>query len=112
MITINRILCPVDFFPASDAAVRYAAGLASNYDATVHLLHVITPIVLAPYEYAIDTAEIMKSLEQPGTYTGVYPFSSHPRWLKNAAHLRQLDKLVERVRELEDRLDKEQRKPS
>ena len=55
---------------------------------------------------------IMKSLEQPGTYTGVYPFSSHPRWLKNAAHLRQLDKLVERVRELEDRLDKEQRKPS
>ena len=28
---------------------------------------------------------IMKSLDQPGTYTGVYPFSSHQRWLRNAA---------------------------
>jgi UDP-3-O-[3-hydroxymyristoyl] glucosamine N-acyltransferase len=46
---------------------------------------------------------IMKSLEQPGTYTGVYPFSSHQRWLRNAAHLRQLDELVKRVRELEGR---------
>ncbi len=44
---------------------------------------------------------IMKSLDQPGTYTGVYPFSKHQRWLKTAAHLRQLDQLVERVRELE-----------
>ena len=47
---------------------------------------------------------IMKSLDEPGTYTGVYPFSSHQRWLKNAAHLRQLDDLVKRVRELEGRL--------
>ncbi len=46
---------------------------------------------------------IMKSLDEPGTYTGVYPFASHPRWLKNAAHLRQLDDLVRRVRELEGR---------
>lgn len=64
MITVNRILCPVDFFPASDAAVGYAAGLASNYDATVHLLHVITPIVATAYEYAIDTTEIMKSIKR------------------------------------------------
>jgi UDP-3-O-[3-hydroxymyristoyl] glucosamine N-acyltransferase len=49
---------------------------------------------------------IMKSLEQPGTYTGVYPFSSHPRWLKNAAHLRQLDELVKRIRVLEGSLRK------
>jgi len=52
---------------------------------------------------------IMKSLEKPGTYTGVYPFSSHQRWLKNAAHLRQLDDLAQRVRELEGRLGKAQR---
>ncbi len=49
---------------------------------------------------------IMKSLDQPGTYTGVYPFSSHQRWLKNAAHLRQLDDLVTRIRELESMLGK------
>jgi len=53
---------------------------------------------------------IMKSLEQPGTYTGVYPFSSHQRWLKNAAQLRRLDELAKRIREFEDRLDKAERK--
>ena len=53
---------------------------------------------------------IMKSLDQPGTYTGVYPFSTHQRWLKNAAHLRQLDDLAQRVREIEGRLGKEKRK--
>jgi len=52
---------------------------------------------------------IMKSLTEPGTYTGVYPFSSHQRWLKNAAHVRQLDELARRVRELEGRLGKAER---
>jgi nucleotide-binding universal stress UspA family protein len=63
MITIKNILCPVDFFPASDAAVVYAAGLASNYDATVHLLHVIG---LAPtsYEFPMTTIDLTKTLEE------------------------------------------------
>ncbi len=52
---------------------------------------------------------IMKSLLQPGTYTGVYPFSSHGRWLKTAAHLRQLDHLAERIRVLEGKTAKSQR---
>jgi UDP-3-O-[3-hydroxymyristoyl] glucosamine N-acyltransferase len=50
---------------------------------------------------------VMKSLDQPGTYTGVYPFSTHQRWLKNAAQLRNLDELVRRVRELENKLGKD-----
>ena len=50
---------------------------------------------------------VMKSLPQAGTYTGVYPFSTHQRWLKNAAQLRNLDELVERVRELEAKVGKE-----
>jgi nucleotide-binding universal stress UspA family protein len=64
MITITKILCPVDFFPASDAAANYAAGLAANYDARVHLLHVVTPLLPTAYEYAIDTSAIMDSLEK------------------------------------------------
>jgi nucleotide-binding universal stress UspA family protein len=64
MITIKKILCPVDFFPASEAAVNYAAGLAANYDAAIHLLHVITPIAPAAYEYVIDSTEIVKSMEE------------------------------------------------
>src|SRR5262249_53157420 len=67
MITITKILCPVDFFPASDAAVNYAAGLAENYGATIHLLHVVTPVFAGAYEYAFDTTEIMKSMEKRST---------------------------------------------
>ncbi|HEV7822676.1 MAG TPA: UDP-3-O-(3-hydroxymyristoyl)glucosamine N-acyltransferase [Burkholderiales bacterium] len=54
---------------------------------------------------------VMKSLAQPGTYTGVYPFSTHQRWLKNAAQLRNLDELAERVRALEARLGKAKGNP-
>ena len=49
---------------------------------------------------------IMKSLDQPGTYTGVYPFSSHRRWLKTAAQLRRLDELAQRLRDLESKTEK------
>src|SRR5262249_24983834 len=64
MINIKNILCPVDFFPASDAAVNYAAGLAANYDAAVHLLHVVTPVPAGGYEYAIHTAALVTSVEE------------------------------------------------
>src|SRR2546426_267753 len=39
MVTIKRILCPVDFFPNSDTAAQYAADLATNFNATSHLGH-------------------------------------------------------------------------
>jgi nucleotide-binding universal stress UspA family protein len=64
MVNIKKILCPVDFFPASDAAVNYAAALAATYDAEVHLLHVLTPIAAGTYEFAIDTTDFMKKMEE------------------------------------------------
>jgi nucleotide-binding universal stress UspA family protein len=63
MITIKTILCPVDFFAPSDAAVTYAASLAVNYGASVHLLHVVTPITPFAYEYPIDTGDILRSAQ-------------------------------------------------
>lgn len=47
---------------------------------------------------------ITKSLTKPGTYTSALPFSEHGEWLRNAAHLRKLDKLVDRIKELEKRI--------
>jgi UDP-3-O-[3-hydroxymyristoyl] glucosamine N-acyltransferase len=44
---------------------------------------------------------IGKSLPQPGVYTSVQPQQPHAEWLKNIAHLRHLDRLVDRVRTLE-----------
>ena len=39
--------------------------------------------------------------QQPGTYTGIFPLDDNASWEKNAASLRQLYKLRERVRALE-----------
>ena len=39
-----------------------------------------------------------------GTYTSLFPISSHRERHKNASHLRHLDGLVARLRELERRL--------
>lgn len=43
---------------------------------------------------------ITRSL-RAGTYTGIYPFDDHASWLRNAAGLRHLANLIERVRRLE-----------
>jgi nucleotide-binding universal stress UspA family protein len=47
--------------------MNYAAGLAANYGSALRLLHVITPIPAAAYEYAIDTSALMKSMEESST---------------------------------------------
>lgn len=48
---------------------------------------------------------ITKSLPKPGTYTSALPFSEHATWQKNAVHMRNLDKLVKRIKQLETRLN-------
>jgi UDP-3-O-[3-hydroxymyristoyl] glucosamine N-acyltransferase len=47
---------------------------------------------------------IMKSIHRPGTYTSIYPFQEHRAWIRNAAHLRHMDDLVEKIKALEKRL--------
>ena len=64
MITIKKILCPVDFFPASEAAVKYAAALALNYEAELYLLHVVATIVPTSFEVAIPPADITQLVEE------------------------------------------------
>jgi nucleotide-binding universal stress UspA family protein len=41
MIDINRILCPVDFSPFSEQALRYAMTLAARYRARLQVAHVM-----------------------------------------------------------------------
>lgn len=45
-----------------------------------------------------------KSILQPGTYVGQYPVQTHADWLANASHLRRLDALAKKVKELEKKL--------
>jgi len=48
---------------------------------------------------------ITKSIDKPGIYTGLYPFEANRDWRRNAAHLRHLAELAERLRSLERELD-------
>jgi nucleotide-binding universal stress UspA family protein len=50
MVTIHRILCPVDLSPCSRTALQYALALARWYEATVTVLHVFRQVPV------VDTA--------------------------------------------------------
>ncbi|MGP1629152.1 MAG: UDP-3-O-(3-hydroxymyristoyl)glucosamine N-acyltransferase [Giesbergeria sp.] len=47
---------------------------------------------------------VTHSLKQPGHYTGMFPIDDNARWEKNAATLKQLHRLRERTKALENRL--------
>lgn len=47
---------------------------------------------------------VMKSITKAGKYTALFPLEEHDRWLHNAAQVRHLARLAERVAELEKRL--------
>ena len=55
---------------------------------------------------------ITKSISEPGTYSGGYPFEPNRAWRRNAAQIRHLDTLVKTVKQLEKRLAEMERKLS
>jgi UDP-3-O-[3-hydroxymyristoyl] glucosamine N-acyltransferase len=44
---------------------------------------------------------VMRSIRQPGQYSGVFPIDDNASWEKNAATLRQLHRLRDRIKSLE-----------
>ena len=48
---------------------------------------------------------VTKSLHKPGQYTSIFPLEAHDEWLHNAAQIKRLAKLAERVSELEKKLE-------
>lgn len=48
---------------------------------------------------------VTKSLHKPGQYTSIFPLEAHEDWLHNAAQIKRLAKLAERVSELEKKLE-------
>jgi len=47
---------------------------------------------------------VMRSISKPGHYTGIFPIDDNASWEKNAAALKQLARLRERLRALENQL--------
>jgi UDP-3-O-[3-hydroxymyristoyl] glucosamine N-acyltransferase len=48
---------------------------------------------------------ISKSIPEPGSYAGIFPFSKNDEWRNNAVHLRHLGELVKRVKTLEKEIE-------
>lgn len=47
---------------------------------------------------------VTKNLSKAGQYTSIFPLEAHEAWLRNAAQIKRLAKLAERVSELEKKL--------
>lgn len=52
---------------------------------------------------------VTKPIERPGLYTGIYAAEPHQSWRRNAAQLRHLAELADRIRELERKLTQPRR---
>jgi UDP-3-O-[3-hydroxymyristoyl] glucosamine N-acyltransferase len=48
---------------------------------------------------------ITRSLAETNTYTAFMPFQTHDKWLKTAVNIRRLDKMLERIAQLEHEIE-------
>jgi UDP-3-O-[3-hydroxymyristoyl] glucosamine N-acyltransferase len=71
---------------------------------------IIGHLTIADHVTISAAAVVTKSITRPGTYTGVLPSAPSREWAKTVAHLKSLDRLVKRIRELEKRLPTKKRK--
>lgn len=66
MFTIKNILLPTDFSNLSLTAAEYAVELAKQYNAKIHLLHVLEkiPPILTIRSLDLSQEKILKSIEE------------------------------------------------
>ncbi|QTN25353.1 UDP-3-O-(3-hydroxymyristoyl)glucosamine N-acyltransferase [Rhizobacter sp. AJA081-3] len=62
---------------------------------------VLGHLTLADHVHISAASVVMRSIRQPGQYSGVFPIDDNASWEKNAATLRQLHTLRDRIRALE-----------
>ncbi len=65
MFNIKNIMLPTDFSKLSLSAAQYAIDLAAQYNAKIHLLHIIekTPPILTIHSLDLSEEKIIKSIE-------------------------------------------------
>lgn len=67
---------------------------------------VLGHLALADGVHISAATVVTRSIRKPGHYTGVFPIDENASWEKNAASLKQLHSLRDRIRTLEDKLCK------
>lgn len=63
-------------------------------------------LTIADNVHISGATTVIKSVQKPGQYSGVFPMDTHEQWEKNAAGLRRLDSLRERVKLIESKLNR------
>jgi nucleotide-binding universal stress UspA family protein len=67
MITLTRILCPVDFSESSRQAMTYAIALSSWYDAPLTVVHVCVDLpvfeMASPFGHTASTAVVLEETQ-------------------------------------------------
>jgi UDP-3-O-[3-hydroxymyristoyl] glucosamine N-acyltransferase len=66
---------------------------------------VLGHLTIADHVHISAATTVTRSILQAGNYTGVFPIDDNASWEKNAASLKQLHKLRERVKALEKQID-------
>ena len=64
MVRIRNILCPVDFFPASERAVDYAIELARTHKAKLTLMHAVAPLLSTAYDLRLNDEVMIKAMTE------------------------------------------------
>lgn len=62
---------------------------------------VLGHLTLADHVHISAASVVTRSIAQPGHYTGMFPLDSNVNWEKNAASLKQLSRLRDRIKALE-----------
>ncbi len=67
---------------------------------------VLGHLSVADHVHISAATTVTRSILQPGNYTGMFPIDDNATWEKNAASLKQLHKLRERVKAIEKEIEK------
>ena len=71
---------------------------------------VLGHLKLADHVHISAVSVVTRSILKPGHYTGIFPIDDNAHWEKNAASLKRLDSMRDRLRALEQ-LSKDPTKP-
>jgi UDP-3-O-[3-hydroxymyristoyl] glucosamine N-acyltransferase len=95
-------------------AMAGCAGVAGSARIGAHCTVGGGAVVLGHLELAdgvhVSAASVvMRSIRKPGQYSGVFPIDDNAAWEKNAATLRQLHRLRDRIKSLESDLESQKK---
>ena len=90
-------------------AMAGCAGVAGSATIGAHCTvggsgNVLGHLTLADGVHISAGSMVMRSISKPGLYTGIFPIDDNASWEKNAATLKQLASLRDRIRALEAQL--------